>query len=811
MTRTAAILGVFVCLGTGASEARAQWDYDYADYTGDYGYDPGGADDPADDPTAAGPAGTEPRGGGTAAGFMALSFAQGSGSFVAGTTVRTAETLYCDEVRYSLEEERDDTGPARLTRLLELTRTINVVGRALDGDRCGGSTEGECIGLHKAVERAQFRALELFQAADQLEACMLDPMRTWNEQEGRCQEMRQNISELRRLDREMLSRAEYVLAVRLCDGALGLDAGVRTACQNLRSALAEHAPPSGQRPSFWLDAPLPRGVQEAIRKVRLSTGNNFDVDALSSDLARDYRCETQGRSGDAGSATGVLVGLCKEYDLLRRVSDACRQASVYIDERGDVHAASDLATEDGRGMATLCVDVSDFAPEYPLLVTVRLGDESSRPVRVWPGEPIFIGQYLPGPVSSGDVMGIEVRGKPRGISLAETLRVNGVSVDQPDACRIARTYVPVVDHEVPIGGVRQKVIPISFHTGRLGETGTVTQGDAVMIWVRDIEPAGAVRVEYQSDEEPQYVGYVPPPLLGASQALTPAQQERERHRPPGAHARPGNAAVDQPLVPRRARYPGSRVLRLGFPAGFFEYPIRVCTYSSERAAGGGPTPSFAPVIASCDDPRVTTILSEHIYVHGEYYFGIRAGLIGTWFPVRRLIPRQTPDALRSGSDVWQVVEETDDVYDFDVPLLLAIYPFGRDPYEFDYRFWDFANGHYWNDVAILLGFSMIRYPFDHMYAGISLPLYSGVSFSVLAHFERRSVPIGVRAGDVFQYAGSEDPELGSVFGAESQFITGVAFGLSVDYDLFERAFKAIYNRFTDGGVFQSTGYDYGGW
>lgn len=803
------MLGVFVYLGLGATAARAQTDYSYGDYAADYGDYSGGEAYPVEDPPEEDP----PTDGasGNPASFMALSFAGGSGSFAAGTTVRTADTLYCDAVRYSLEEEREDTSPARLARLLELTRTINVVGRAMDGDRCGGSTEGECIGLHKAVERAQFRALELFQDADQLEACMLDPIRTWNEQEGKCQEMRQNISDLRRLDREVLSRAEYVAAVRLCDGALGLDAGVRAACENLRTALAEHAPPSGQRPSFWLDAPLPRGVQEGIRKVRLSTGGNFDVDALSSDLARGYRCETQGQSGDGGSATGVLVGLCKEYDLLRRVSDACRLASVYIDERGDVHASSNLATEDGRGLATLCVDVSDFAPEFPLLVTVRLGDESSRPVRVWPGEPIFIGQYLTGPVSAGDVMGIEVRGKPRGISLAETLRVNGVSVDQPDACRIARTYVPVVDHEVPIGGTAQKVIPMSFHTGRLGETGTVTQGDAMMIWVRDIEPAGAVRVEYQSNDEPQYVGYVPPPLLGSSQALTPAEQERERHRPPGAHVRPTSAAVDQPLVPRRARYPGSRVLRLGFPAGFFEYPIRVCTYSSERAAGGGPTPSFAPAIASCDDPRVTTVLSEHIYVHGEYYFGIRAGLMGTWFPVRRLIPRQTPDALRSGSDVWQVIEETENVYDFDVPLLLAIYPFGRDPYEFDYRFWDFENGHYWNDVAILLGFSMIRYPFDHMYAGISLPLYSGVSFSVLAHFERRSVPIGVQSGDVFQYAGSEDPELGSVFGAESQFITGVAFGLSVDYDLFERAFKALYNRFTGGGVFQSTGSDYGGW
>jgi hypothetical protein len=409
-------------------------------------------------------------------------------------------------------------------------------------------------------------------------------------------------------------------------------------------------------------------------------------------------------------------------------------------------------------------------------------------------------------------MGIEVRGKARGISLAETLRVNGVSSDSPDACRIARAYVPVVDHEMPVGGFEQKVIPMSFHSGRLGETGTVTQGDAMVIWIRDIEPAGAVRVEYQSGEEPQYVGYTPPPLLGQSQALTPAEQERERHRPPGAHMGPMGSSVDQPLVPRRARFPGSRVLRLGYPAGFFEYPIRVCTYSSERADwGSGATSAFAPAIVSCDDPRTTTILSEYIYVHGEYYFGIRAGIVGSWFPVQRLVPRQTPDALRSGGSAWQVMAESDNVYEFDVPLLLAIYPFGRDPYEFDYRFWDLENGHYWNDVAILLGFSMISFPFDHMYAGLSLPLYSGVSLTVLAHFERRSIPIGVRAGDIFEYTGSGDPSLGDEFGAEDQFITGVAFGLSVDYDLFERAFKAIYNKFSAGDVFQASGQDYGGY
>ena len=221
----------------------------------------------------------------------------------------------------------------------------------------------------------------------------------------------------------------------------------------------------------------------------------------------------------------------------------------------------------------------------------------------------------------------------------------------------------------------------------------------------------------------------------------------------------------------------------------------MCTYATDRAdcargahgrGGSGGSPPAA--IRS-------TILSEYVYVHGEYYFGIRAALMGSWFPVQRLIPRQTPDAIRAGTNAWQVVAESEDVFEFDVPLLLAVYPFGRDPYAFDYRFWDFEDGHYWNDVAILLGFSMISIPWDHMYAGLSLPVYSGVSLTVLAHFEKRSIPIGVRSGDIFEFSGSGDPTLGQVFGSENQFITGVAFGISVDFDLFERAFRAIWNKF----------------
>lgn len=726
-----------------------------------------------------------------------------------GDVVRVPESLYCDGTRYPLEEERADTGPARLVRLAELTRTINVVGRATDPDRCGGSTDGECAGLHKALDRSRYRGSEMFLSAEQqtdLYACMLDPIRTWNQQEGRCQELRHAMSELRRLDREALARAEYVLAVRLCDRAAGLDARVRSACEHMRTALAPHAPPSGGRPPFWLDAPLPRLVQEAVRRVALVTGGNFDVDALDSDLARDYRCRTEGAGGEGG---GALTAPCLQYDLLRRVADACRLADVYVDERGSVHVSPTLSDDEGRSRATLCVDVSDFAPEHPLLVGVGIGATRSRPARVWPGEPILVGNNLPGPVDRGDVLSIEVRGKPRGISLAETLRVNGVPLESPDACRLARAYVPVVDHEVPVGGPGQAIIPASFFSGRIGETGTIEQGDAVMIWVRDIEPSGAVRVEYGDEEGPQYVGYIPPPLIGQAEGLSEEERFAEAHRPPGAHIRPSAAGVDQPLVPRRARYPGSRVLRMGTPAGFFEYPVRVCTYSADRAtlAQGG----MAPPIRGCGDPRASVVLDERIYVHGRYYFGVRAAFLGTWFPARRLVARQTPEAALGGPDMWQVVAESADAFDFDVGLLLALYPFGRDPYSFDYRFWDLSDGRYWNDVAVLVGFSMVRNPLEHMFAGVSLPLYSGVSLSVLAHFERRGVPVGVRAGDVFRHDGGE-PDVGALYGVEEQFVTGVAFGLSVDYDLFERAFKAIWDRvIAEPPAFRSTGRGRGDW
>ena len=86
-----------------------------------------------------------------------------------------------------------------------------------------------------------------------------------------------------------------------------------------------------------------------------------------------------------------------------------------------------------------------------------------------------------------------------------------------EACRIARSWVPVVDHEVPIGlSDRQSVIPVQFGRGRDGETEQVRKGDYVVLWVRDIEPAGSILVEYANG---QTVGYQPPPRCWVSPSI----------------------------------------------------------------------------------------------------------------------------------------------------------------------------------------------------------------------------------------------------------------------------------------------------
>ena len=66
---------------------------------------------------------------------------------------------------------------------------------------------------------------------------------------------------------------------------------------------------------------------------------------------------------------------------------------------------------------------------------------------------------------------------------------------------------------------------------------------------------------------------------------------------PGSALRGGMAGVDQPLLPRRARYPGSRVLRLGAPAGNHSYDLRVCRSTGAAASAA---PRLATVVVFPD-------------------------------------------------------------------------------------------------------------------------------------------------------------------------------------------------------------------
>jgi hypothetical protein len=149
------------------------------------------------------------------------------------------------------------------------------------------------------------------------------------------------------------------------------------------------------------------------------------------------------------------------------------------------------------------------------------------------------------------------------VSLAEVLRINVAGFDPDataeadvrDACRVARAWVPVVDHELAIGLTsRQRVIPVEFGRGRVGEIGRIDEDDFLFLWVHDIEPSGSILVEYADG---QFAGYSPPPLLGTSETDSRGRTTLLGNDVlrPGSSLSHGGAAVDQPTVPRRARYP----------------------------------------------------------------------------------------------------------------------------------------------------------------------------------------------------------------------------------------------------------------
>jgi hypothetical protein len=601
--------------------------------------------------------------------------------------------------------------------------------------------------------------------------------------------VREQLTSLRRYQRVGVQRAALVASVEVCSSSDRLtNSSLRNPCLALEQTIANEAEDKASHPGrFSLSAPLPEAVAQAVEGVRQATDNHF-LNLVSEDYlgVRKDVCETQSplKGTDTWNRrwSEVRHSLCAELSLATSNAETCRQADIYIDERGQLHRRQSLGKRKHREDATLCVDISDFDGDHPLMVTLGLAPHNSVPERVWPGETVSVGHWIDKPARAQDVLQLSVFGKARGVSLKEVLRINGADFTgqgtgpaNAEACRIARSWVPVVDHEIPIGPASsQSVIPVDFGRGRDGETMKMEEGDHLLVWVRNMEPAGSVLVEYAHG---QSVSYQPPPLLGKSDDADPATKIRH-------YLRGASSAVSEPLLPRRARYPGSRVLRLGSPAGGSEYDVRICI----RNQASGPAPESG---RACDVGNV--IVDEKIYVHGYSHMGVQLHVGYSFFRTPGLTAKRTAAARAAGDNLFEIVEETDGRTDQDIALLLSVYPFGRDPYDFSHRPWTAS---YWRHAALLCGFSVKKTSFwEDLYLGASLPLANGISTTVLAHFTRRDIPTQTSGGQFLSIAdGSDSLNLDDYVATKRTLSAGIGVGISFDLNLFQKAFTGVWQR-----------------
>ena len=765
-------------------------------------------------------------------------------------------------------ETRDEIGPARFARQLDIQKEIEITSHAFgycETAARGGfqgkyaPVQGPCNGLLRLAGTLDLIASNLFRLNDNRACeCLTSQVST----ASRCEGLREQLTTMRRYGTVIRARAELVLGYQVCASPEPVtNAAIRAACTTLAGAVAGEFSGGNAKPGqFNLAAPLPRNVSRAVTVIRNRTDGRYlsvvpenfvgvrqSICKLPTEPIAKNQCvsrileESPDKAKDKPKAppgpnsamadlwnkkwSEVRWGMCNELALADANANTCRNADVYVDERGKVHLNSPLRTRRERRNATMCIDISDFDPSHPLMVTLGLDPTGSVPERLWPGETMRIGQIINKPVTPEDILHINVFGKPRGISLGEVLRVNGVVVGDPranqDACRIAKSWVPVVDHEVPIGArTKQAVIPVTFGRGRDGETRKIMEDDYVVIWVRDIEPSGWVHVEYAQG---QRIGYSPPPLLGTS--TIPRTGDPSTGSAQGGDGRGDNplslrdlrsqtASVGQPVLPKRARYPGSRVLRLGTPAGNTKYNIKICT-------GRGPTPGVGAAAANdgdeaasppgiCSSPGARIVVNEKLFVQGDYYFGARLHFGYSMFPSRDLEFQRTPVAVSAGEDTFEAVRAGSNQGDYDLAILLAAYPLGRNPRSFTLNP---LKKDYWKHSALLAGFTVRGLPWNDFYLGGSVPVANGVSLTVLSHFKRKDFPVDVTEGDLFVIPNANDgqtPDIVNVAKTRSGLTVGLSLGLSFDYDLFENAFNAVFSRFQSkkGEFLSSTAGDY---
>ncbi len=765
---------------------------------------------------------------GTAATAAAQSFdTTNSNPVTAGDSTGALSTFGVSEFkcsggwRFQLTEQRQEIGPARFARQRDLQRDLVIAAAAFGYCEAAEMNQfadpyfaavGPCSGLLKVAEKIDSIASNLFRPEEaDIAACLTNTPKSG----GDCEGVRGQLTNLRTYDEIIVDRAELVLSYEVCASPeRGSNSELRGACEILEEqVMAEMGGEEGIPGLFSLSAPLPQAIATAVKSVSdLTDGRFLSVTPENFVGVRRSMCMFPDDAPASGMQTATILerksfvgakaegmwapkdgavkwGMCNELALADVNASSCRDADIYIDERGELHLNSPLTNEDQRADATMCIDVSDFSPGSPLMVTIGLDATGSVPERVWPGETMHIGRLIAHDVTRDDVLNLHVFGKANGVSLAEVLRVNNVFDvvnDNEEACRIARSWVPVVDHEVPIGDPdTQAVIPVDFGRGRVGETQRLDEGDAIMLWVKNIEPAGSIMVDYA---EGQFVGYRPPPLLGEPVPEggvapgTPTEAIGFDANGAPIYGAPTNAlpmamsSVSQPLLPRRARYPGSRVLRLGAPSGNYEFQLHVCTGVNVDLVASGACASGGRVI-----------VDEKMFIHGSSHFGIKLMFGYSAFPGLAEYA-----AKPIGSSGYEVVETSGFTTDYDVAVLMAVYPFGRDPRRFSFNP---LSADYWKSFALLGGFGVkgLSSPFHEFYGGIGIPIGNGVSLSALAHISRRELLLGVQPGDMI-----DTPDISANYATKTGFAVGATIGLSFDYDLFERAFTNVIDRFRGG-------------
>jgi hypothetical protein len=194
------------------------------------------------------------------------------------------------------------------------------------------------------------------------------------------------------------------------------------------------------------------------------------------------------------------------------------------------------------------------------------------------------------------------------------------------------------------------------------------------------------------------------------------------------------------------------------------------------------------------------ILDEKMFVHGDYHFGIGLYFGYSLFPIEEFAARKTPAAMAIGDNTFEVVQTSSAKADYDVAAMMTVYPFGRDPHDFTLN--PLAK-RYWKHAGLLVGFTVRKLSvWNDFYLGTSLPVANGVSLSGLAHFSRRSIPVGVDAGDLFESALAE-PDIAEVLSSRNVLAIGMSVGLTMDFDLFERAFMGVWDKFGRSGQFTS--------